>query len=812
MREQFKRVVLVVFLLFSVVTSASIVDSEVTSTVEVVEQKEFIKVSDISEYSVKTSTTLQDIVQETSKNKKLEEIHNTIPEYIASIEMMLNDETYKNLQTLNIRKLQQMQSELSVYLSSLTDWNEILKSRVEIYDVNRKLLEIESELWVQTKLNAESENAPEAIQEQILSIHQSIKELDDSTKLDYDVTLTDLNILTKNIVNIENVIEELQKNEVISSNKIFNQNALGIFEALSATALSPIEYFSKIYNAVVENFNESKNYFNTRLDQVYIFSGLSFVIALFVIYFNYLYMRRKLFVKKESSYKHEFYFIRMPLATIMILLALSIVIVFPDRPKSLMPFLLFLLIFPVFRIVQTMIQNGYKIYLYSFLSLYFLGLVHNNTTGYELEGRLFAVLLSIGLFGYMLTLLRKKVLDTFLTEFINKFASKILALFIVLSVVSIVANIYGAVLLSYRINSGIFLAIYSSLIFYTIYVILTGYVVVVFRRRVSTASHMLDKYSKKIENTTVTFIKVIMFLWWLQIVSKILSLYPYILTFKDEVLSLSWTVASTTISVSSIVDFVFIVFGTWAISKIVVTVLNVEVFARFNMPRGMPTAITTTLNYTIVISGTVVALSSLGVTPAQFTLVFGALGVGIGFGIRNIVANFVSGIIMVFERPVQLGDTIEINNTMGSVQSIGARSSTIKTFDGSEVIIPNADFIAKEITNWTLSDEFRRKIVVFKVDFDSDVEEVLSIMKDIAINHPDVLKEPEPLAVFQGFGENYIEFKLYFWLSQNLIVAQSEVSIGIYRALKKAGIKMPMPKQEMIVKNENENENEKDTL
>ena len=134
------------------------------------------------------------------------------------------------------------------------------------------------------------------------------------------------------------------------------------------------------------------------------------------------------------------------------------------------------------------------------------------------------------------------------------------------------------------------------------YRVLTGYVIVIFRRRISSASNMLDMYSKKIEHTTIAIIKVIMFLWWLKIVSEVLSIYPYLLSLKDEFLSFSWTIASTTVSVLSLVDFILIIFGTWVIAKVVVTVLNVEVFARFSMPRGMPTAIITTLNYIIIIT------------------------------------------------------------------------------------------------------------------------------------------------------------------------------------------------------------------
>ena len=774
--------------------------TEKQESVVEVKEKSFIKVSDISEYSVKTSQNLKEISKATVKTKEIEEIHNSIPEYIASIEIILNDSQYKNLQDLNIRKLQQLRSELFIYLKSLTEWNEILKSRVAIYDENRKLLVLESELWAETKINADTQNAPEAIIEQIISINTGIEELSKSIKLDYDMTLTDLNVLTTNIVIIENMIKELEKNEIASSNQVFHQNALPFFESLSDSSFSLLKYIASTNQTIIGRFNESKDYFHTQLDQVYTFLGTIFLLSVFVFYFNYLYIRKKLFVKKESSLKKDFYFMKMPLATIMILSAIAVVVIFPDSSKSVMQFLLLFLIFAVSRVVQTMIEKGHKRYLYTFLALYFLALFHNNTVGYAIEGRVVGIMLSVALIAYIFVLIRDKILDSFTNKFINSFVYKLLTLFIILLIVSVLSNIYGGVLLSYRINNGIFLAIYSALIFYTMYIILSGYVIVIFRRRISSASNMLDIYSKKIEDTTITIIKIIMFLWWLKVVSKLVSVYPYLISLKDEILAFSWSIASTTISVSSLVDFVFIIFGTWAISKVIITVLNVEVFSRFTMPRGMPTAITTTLNYIIVISGSIIALSSLGVTPQQFTLVFGALGVGIGFGLRNIIANFVSGIIMVFERPVQIGDTIELNNTMGTVQSIGARSSTIKTFDGSEVIIPNADFIAKEITNWTLSDERRRKVVLFKVDFDSDVQEVLSIMKGIALNHPDVLKEPEPLATFKGFGENYLEFKLYFWLTNNLIVAQSEISIEIYKALKVAGIKMPMPKQEMYIK------------
>jgi len=778
------------------------ITQDINAPVEVEEL--FIKVSDVPEQSVRTIVKLKSITTELEDIKPIIEIHRILPEFVLSIETILNDPIYQNLEELNLRQLRKMQSDISVYLIELNNWRDVIKPSIELYESSNSTLDKESKLWTQTHINADEQRAPEAIQDHITSVIVGIEELGSLSKQNFDMMLTDSNIIMTNILHLEEITTELKKNELIVQDKVFHQNQDNLFELFSKESLSVTTLINGFYNIVIEKFNESKNYFYTHRDLVLVFFGIGLILAIYIGFFNYLYMKKNLFVKTESFYKKDFFFMKMPISTLVVLLALTVVIIFRDRPTSVDHFLLLLLLVPVFRILQTIVSQGYAKYLAMFLFLYFLFFIENNSVTSEIESRIFSILLYIALLFYLFYIVRHRVLDSIANNFINSFAYKVLVVFILLLLAAAFSNIYGATLLSTRISRGIFIGIYTSLVFYTMYIVLTGYVVVILRRRISSASHMLDKYSQKIELTTVKVIKIVMFLWWLSIIAKQLSLYPHIISMKDDILSFSFTIAATVISIQSIVDFFLIVIGTWALSRIVITALNVEVFSRFTLPRGVPTAIKTTLNYLIVISGAIIALSSLGVTPEQFTLVFGALGVGIGFGLRNIIANFVSGIIMVFERPIQIGDTIEVENTFGSVQSIGARSSTIKTFDGSEVIIPNADFISKEITNWTLSDEHRRKLVVFKVDYNSDIEQVLAIMKDVATKHSDVLKDPEPLATFQGFGENYLEFKLYFWLTENLIVAPSEVSIGIYKTLKEAGIKMPMPKQEMYIKKRDE--------
>ncbi|MEA3523066.1 MAG: mechanosensitive ion channel [Campylobacterota bacterium] len=776
--------------------------SEVKKSVEI--QKEFIQLSDVPEQAVKTLLELKKITLLLTEEDRAYEIHSALPAYSKSIDALLNDKVYQDLEGESIRTLQKMSADWNVYLKQLNEWEKRYKERIVVYDTNREKLENYSLLWSETHINSNKEQAPQAIQDHVTSVIIEIEKLRNHAKSFYDEILIGSNIITTKILLINEALLLIKETETMLSNRVFYQNEFSYLDALELESFSPIKYLLSAYTSAKEKVQEANIYFKSDASKLW-YLLLSIVLnAAFIAYFNYLYRKKKLFIRKESLHKKTFFFIGRPFSTFFILIVLCNVVIFPEVPKSVTEFELFIILIPIFRILLTVIPHEVVRHFYVYFGLYFVSLIEKNAIGYELDSRTLSMLLSAGLIIYIYYLIRDKVFETLARPLFQKMIYRFLAFLILILFISIGADFYGATQLSTRITGGTFSIIHASLIFYTLTIILTGYIIIILRRRISTASNMVEKFSKRVERMTVILIKIGMFLWWFKIVTKVTGTHVYLVAFANDLLAYSWTIATTTVSVQSIFDFIIIIIGTWFVARLINTILQVEVFARFSLPRGFPTAITTVLNYLIVISGTIIALSSLGITPAQFTLVFGALGVGIGFGLRNIIANFVSGIIMVFERPVQIGDTIEINKTMGNVLGIGARSSTIKTFDGSEVIIPNADFIAKEITNWTLSDERRRKVLVFKVDFDSDIDEVMAIMKKIAIEHPNVLQDPEPLSAFLGFGDYYLEFKLYFWLTENLIGAQSDIAIGIYKELKNAGVKMPLPKQEFLTKKSEE--------
>jgi potassium efflux system protein len=221
--------------------------------------------------------------------------------------------------------------------------------------------------------------------------------------------------------------------------------------------------------------------------------------------------------------------------------------------------------------------------------------------------------------------------------------------------------------------------------------------------------------------------------------------------------------------------------------------LEVELFGRMKLPRGVSRAVSSLTQYFLITMGFMLALSTAGFGMQNLGLLAGALGVGIGFGLQNIVNNFISGLILAFERPVTVGDIIIVAGHEGEVQRIGIRASVIKQYDGSEVIIPNAELISNRVINWTLTKYTRRIIMTIHTHQDTDTDQVLKIMKEAAGEVEYVLKEPQAKSYFHGIIDKEFEFALYYWASGNILDCKSAVNQQVQKALKDAGISFVMP-------------------
>lgn len=199
-----------------------------------------------------------------------------------------------------------------------------------------------------------------------------------------------------------------------------------------------------------------------------------------------------------------------------------------------------------------------------------------------------------------------------------------------------------------------------------------------------------------------------------------------------------------------------------------------------------------------------VGLDALGIDLTAFAVLGGAVGIGLGFGLQKITSNFISGLILVFEKTLKVGDLIELpDGTLGFVRHLGARHTLVETFDTKEIMVPNEDFITSRVTNWTYSSPKGRVEIPIGVSYGSDLELVERCILEAATAHPRCSKDPAPQCYLREFGDSSVNFLLYFWIddvTQGRYRPQSDVMFAIWRSFKEHGIEIPFPQRDVHVK------------
>jgi potassium efflux system protein len=287
---------------------------------------------------------------------------------------------------------------------------------------------------------------------------------------------------------------------------------------------------------------------------------------------------------------------------------------------------------------------------------------------------------------------------------------------------------------------------------------------------------------------------------WVLLVLRNVRLLEGFLTALQSVLDVRLERGAISISLGDIVGFAITIWVSWLLSAFIRFVLEEDIYPRVTLPRGVPNALSRLLHYVILVFGFFVALGVLGVDLTKATILAGALGVGIGFGLQNVVNNFVSGLILLFERPVQVGDAVAIRDVAGEMQHIGIRSCVVRTWDGAEVILPNALLIADPVTNWTLSNRRRRLTLSVGVAYGTDPAVVIELLRGVATKHEGVLASPEPLLWFTGFGDSALNFEMRVWTDRAVWGAlQSELYLATYKVLSDAGVQIPFPQRDVHI-------------
>ena len=267
-------------------------------------------------------------------------------------------------------------------------------------------------------------------------------------------------------------------------------------------------------------------------------------------------------------------------------------------------------------------------------------------------------------------------------------------------------------------------------------------------------------------------------------------------------LALGFNLGSQRISVGLVITSAGILYGSFLASWIIQKLLMDEVLARRRVEKGNRVSIARLVHYVFIFVGFVLALLVLGFEFTKLTIMLSALGVGIGFGLQSVVNNFVSGLILLFERPVRVGDFIELGGKWAEIKNICLRATTVQTLDQADVIIPNADLVANQVINWTLSNRRVRLIIPVGVAYGSDISLVMETLMTCAIESSKVVKIPEPQVLYLSFGESSLDFELRVWVwdAEERLRVISELHQAIDRSFREAKIEIAFPQRDLHVR------------
>ncbi len=263
-----------------------------------------------------------------------------------------------------------------------------------------------------------------------------------------------------------------------------------------------------------------------------------------------------------------------------------------------------------------------------------------------------------------------------------------------------------------------------------------------------------------------------------------------------------FTIQNTPVNLWTLVYLVALFVLLFHLSRKMKKWLVEKVLSRSSLEVGARQAIATIIRYFVIAVGVIIILQTAGINLTALHVLAGTVGIGVGFGLQNIASNFVSGLIILFERPIRIGDRIEVGNVEGDVIAINTRSTTVVTNDNIAIIIPNSKFVTENVVNWSLTGSDVRFRLPVSVAYGSDLRKVVSVLEGVARSNKDVLDDPPPSVRFLAFGDSALQLELRVWsttLTHRKALLVSELNFAINEEFLAQGIEIPYPRRDIRI-------------
>ena len=477
------------------------------------------------------------------------------------------------------------------------------------------------------------------------------------------------------------------------------------------------------------------------------FSGaIKFMIVFFILLISFLFWFKANYTKaismtKISLTEEHLKLIQAPLMVTLFIIAIVTRFTLPDLPYLYRAINILILIVPMVIMTKRVFGSDAISWMYWLIAVYVISLLYEFLYAPDILQRIFLLFLSLaGLLLFVWMIMTKPAYGLFGNKSTYNLVRRTEMVFIGMLFAAMIANLAGAVSLANYLTlvpiQIAFLALAVKIV--TRFVDFIFYVALAsnFVLRVNAISDFFELIHRQITR----FVNLGFWIFFAVTALGALRVKEVFFEWGHEFLSRGRTIGAVNLSLRSILVFVFVIWLSLFITRIIRYILERDVFARVSVSKGIPGTIIMLVRIALIAGGFMLAAAAAGMELTNLSIVLGAFSVGIGFGLQNIFNNMVSGLILAFERPINVGDVVQVGELMGTVLNIGLRASRIKSFDGAEVIVPNGNLISDQLINWTLSDAYRRMDIRVGVAYGTDPKLVIA-------NHQGSGRKAHPLVM-----------------------------------------------------------------
>ena len=757
------------------------------------------KISEIPIKLEETSAFLFDLhknVLKPDEIKNLETELNIILKNYYSLKAQTDSVKLEDQLTTELREFQQ---KWTFQKQDIEDWSDDVTNRTEKLEEQKKTLLKKKAVWLKTDSLAIEEKADENI---VMKIEQMLDEFNKAEELtikEINNSLTLQTKLSKQSVDVSLTLKKINDLILAKKREIFVRNAPPIWIALSSRKDND-EFLTQIKNiwdmytiTAMVYYTENKNS---------IVSSIILLLLLFVLVKTLRHHSKNL-KSEDPNVIRALKVLQSPLSASILVWLWVMGMFYSHMPLSFLSLIRIILIIPLIAVLNRIINRYLKILLYFFALLYILQqLKQTAASDTEIERVLLLIINLFSVAGFIWLIAKKWFDKAFYKPSHQIKARFLIKTLLVLSTITLVANILGYVMLSLTLVNGILNSVYGIIILITAGLALQSIVIIFIRTNIAKSINVVKNYPEKIEKALAKTVNLIVTLLSIIIVLNNFGTREIVFEWLEDALNYEWTLGSFSISLGSVLVFIISIWLAVLVARFVRFILEGDILPRLNLARGVPGAVSTISTYVIIGFGIILAVMGAGIDLNTFALLAGALGVGIGFGLQDVVNNFISGLILIFERPIQVGDAVQVEDLSGRVTHIGIRSSTVKTWDGAEVIVPNGNLISNKLINWTLSDQRRRIEIKVGVAYGTDVSLVMETLLDCAKQNEKILEFPTPSVLFEDFADSSLNFELRCWARdfESWIEIRSEIRVAIDKAFKEKNIEIPFPQRDLHLK------------